>query len=253
MSGLANYQRAFSDWLFKGDASELSNWVDQPERLVIYRNALIKNCVTTLSQCYQGFVELVSQEQAERLFKSFASTSLPKTGSLVHYGDEFPEWLLAKNLVDSPLTHSFAVLDRAYYRVLVAENNPMLDATKVNDLIASGEDPAQLELHVTAELLQLPNGHLKAWQNRRGSKNPETDGSEYVLLWRRDDQVYNELIPQQAFLFLSALRSQHTIAAALNDSTLGMDEQQLTTFFAWLLERQLLSLGATFQGENDDR
>jgi len=140
------------------------------------------------------------------------------------------------------------VLEQAWLQALNESSEGVLTLETVQDLIARGEDLAELPLQLidSSRVIELDYDILPLWSQLRFGEVTEGQQIEVqtntVIFWQRDLQVQAKQLMEAEAVFMKSLKQNESFDAATSKA-LDMDENfDVSTLFAELLNAQLLKL-----------
>jgi len=139
-------------------------------------------------------------------------------------------------------------LEQAWLQALNESSEGVLTLETVQDLIARGEDLAELPLQLidSSRVIDLDYDILPLWSQLRFGEVTEGQQIEVqtntVIFWQRDLQVQAKQLMEAEAVFMKSLKQNESFDAATSKA-LDMDENfDVSTLFAELLNAQLLKL-----------
>lgn len=147
-SALAEFQDAFSQALFAGDATAgnaLATLVSQPG-FAVYRNTVTKGCIDALRANYPAVARLVGEEWFRAAAAEFVRARLPEHPTLLYYGAGFGDFLRGFPLAaELSYLAQVARLDRFWTEAHAARDAEALLPDMLSTL--SPEELAETVLH----------------------------------------------------------------------------------------------------------
>lgn len=245
-------QAAFTAALFTPDAEVPDNLRKRTDgrpasrRFDVYRNNVVASLVSVLETGFSVTRALVGDAFFRAMAAEYVRANRPKTAVLFEYGASFPDFIAsfppARGV--APLADC-ARIEQARREVYHEADAAPLGAEALGSVAPDALPGCRLSLHPAIRLLALSHPAGTIWQRHQDNEVPDLsglpDGGEDVLIHRRGFDVSIRVLAQGQFLFLSALQSGETLAAAA-DAALGADPSfDLAAAMALLLETGMIA------------
>lgn len=224
MANLLSIQRNFADALRHPEArppSALlrSQGVPLARRFDVYRNNVYAGLVDALKATYPAVERLVGCEFFKAVARAFLDERLPSRGTLINYGDGFPEFLdrfePARAL---PYLADVARLELAWLRAYHAADAEPLAAGALTQVALERVDDLSFDLHPSMQLLSSPFPIAEIWRsNRDDAEVAPIDlsvGGDDLIVFRPHAEVFVANVTGGEMQFLRALRNGLPLARA---------------------------------------
>jgi len=250
---LAELQNDFMNHVLSGDraieACVKSNGLPATQRMQIYRHIVENTLLEALQTSYPAILLLVGEPffalAADRYLRRYP----PKTGNLQDYGAQFPALLSEMEEADSiAYLPDVARLEWArQLSFLAADEQPIAPSDIAYRLQNAGDQPMQMILHPSVQLLISPHPVFDIWhycmQASEESLHLDEHGQS-VLLWRdhaQHAQIAMQRMDAPATAFLAAVLSGmdmgHAFAEVRAQGHVDFDLSELLPF---LVANQLI-------------
>ncbi len=223
MTALARFQDAFAAALAPGaqDVDPLvASLVAQPA-FAVYRNTVAKGCIDALQANFPAVTRLVGEEWMRAAAAVFAARVLPRSPSMLEYGEEFPDFLDGFEPAASlPYLGAVARLDRLWTAAHVSADGPVLSREAFPGLDPESLGEARLVPHPAARWAwhpELPIFTLWSRNREEGDADGDFDWrGEGALVTRPADAVRWMGVDEAACAFLDACARGQPVAGALD-------------------------------------
>lgn len=262
-----HYIDAFSNYLRSGDASAMERFCKNSEdikRLAVYRNGFYKGCIDALAANFPVCQTLLASDNFRNIARLYVDHSPPEQGTLVGYGNTFPEFLTAfmaeqqgADKLSLPLFNTsinlfdIACLDYAWLMSLMsADSEKTLTAENVTALMEQGSDltKAYVTLNASVLLLQVSSGSLSEWVALKTDKNEalqktQASAAGFVMFWRVHGAVQARALSIAEVALMQALQGKGKQLGDAFDEALAVDESfEVSDVFSACLQNGLLDI-----------
>jgi hypothetical protein len=223
MGTLARFQDAFAAALVPGGGADtdplVAGLVAQPA-FAVYRNTVAKGCIDALQANFPAIVRLVGEEWFRAAAAVFAARELPRSPSLLNYGEGFPEFLARfEPAAKLPYLGAVALLDRLWTEAHGAADAPALAREDFARLDPESLGDARLVPHPAARWAWNPDlPAYTLWSRNRAEGEPGGEiawQGEGALLTRPGGAVRWTAASRGACAFLHACARGETVDRAL--------------------------------------
>ena len=253
-SQLNKYQHDFAAYLQSGDSSFLSNIfpnADNIELASVYRNGFMRSCVNALCSNYPVIDRLVGHEYFGFLAQQYIHNNPPKTGSLVGYGEQFPEFI-SEMIEHHQLSYlaSFALLDRAWLQVYLARDDLPINPEWLQCKLAQGIDIETLNIRCiwSSRLVILDYQALSLWSELKDEGNLQQDmdliheKESSAFIWRTtDDRIQVRSLNLAETTFFEAMAQHSTLNQSMQMAQAVDAQFDIAEFFSMLLNASILA------------
>lgn len=226
MRSLSQFQSALGHAL-QGNIAAMAPWLDDaPDDtpgLVVYRNTVTRGSLDALTATFGTVVRMVGEDWFRAAAAAYLSDHRPLTPSLLHYGIDFPGWLLSfPPAQDAPYLSTIAHLDRLWWDAYFAAEAEMLDPADLSKLDAVALETTTLVLHPSVRLAGFDHNLASLWLAHRDNGGEVafeiTATPEFILIARHALEVETHLISPAEHAFLAACQRGDSIMAAASQA-----------------------------------
>ena len=226
MDSLGAFQTAL-DQALQGETSAIAPWLEAPVAetpgLSVYRNTVIRGAIDVLAATFSTVASLVGEDWFQAAAAVYAAEHRPATPSLLHYGDDFAEWLASfPPAHDTPYLPAVAHLDRLWWKAYFAAEAETLDPATLSALDANALDSTALVLHPSVQLAAFDHNLASLWVSHRdgGDRRDFEIGAapECLLIARSGLEVAASLISPSTHAFLAVCQSGGGIMTAAGNA-----------------------------------
>jgi len=259
----SDYLDSFTQFMKTGENEPLATYLEGARPigfLNVYRNGYLKASVSGLESNFPALVKFWGEDYFRQVANAYVDYAPPNSATLVGYGFEathdepnpsffeFMQTQLPEVVAQFPYVIDICRLEQAWLQVLNESSEGVLTLETVQDLIARGEDLAELPLQLvdSSRVIELDYDILPLWSQLRFGEVTEGQQIEVqtntVIFWQRDLQVQAKQLMEAEAVFMKSLKQNESFDAATSKA-LDMDENfDVSTLFAELLNAQLLKL-----------
>jgi hypothetical protein len=224
------------------------------KRFDVYRNNVRSSLIEALEQTFPAVNRLVGTEYFKAVAVIFIEHNLPRHGTLIGYGEGFPEFLEGREeLASFPYLGDVARLELAWLSAYHAADVRPLGGDDLSAVAPESVDNLVLQLHPSVHLLSPSLPVYEIWKrNLEEDVSPISLGldEEHLLIFRLQIDVTVTQIPPDVMAFLSACSAKRTIREALADSQKRNPAFDLTQTFSWFLLQGLFTAFQISEGNN---
>lgn len=228
---------------------DLTTWngSDPAQRFAVYRNNVTVSLVDALAVTFPVTEALVGREFFRAMALVYVRKSPPRSRQMLRYGDTLADFIAQFEPAASlPYLADVARLERARVDALHASDAVPLDRGTLAGLLADPGrlDQACLVLHPSVRVQRSRYAIFSLWSAHQQPELPETLDpwrAESVLIWRRDDQVWLQRIPDAEAVCLQALQRGEPLGEALAQATDRDPDFDLTPLLTLLLREDLMT------------
>lgn len=280
---LSSYIDAFADYLRTGDASGMNDFCvnnDHLKRMAVYRNGFYKGCVDALSANFPMCEKSIGSEKFKRIAAAYVDHYPPETGTLVGYGQSFPdflsEFIVELGLQPDALKLSSALIDLARLdyawltSLMSADAKQVLTAEKIAWLVEQGQDFTQavVTLNASVAWLRVNPGTLNQWIALKTNSTEaesldstvegvfksigELEREENVLsvdtamFWRVQGAVQARALSAPEVSLMQKLQGDGAVLERAFDAALALDPGfDVSDVFAACLQNEILEIDMT--------
>ncbi len=249
MANLLTTQRNFADALRHPEARPphallRSAGVPLARRFDVYRNNVYAGLVDALKATYPAVERLVGCEFFKATARVFLDEKLPSRGTLIGYGEGFPEFLdrfePARAL---PYLADVARLELAWLAAYHAADAEPLAAAALGDVAPERVEELSFDLHPSMQLLSSSYPVSEIWRsNRDDAEVAPVDlaaGGENLVVFRPHADVFVANVPGGEMQFLRALRDGLPLGRAAEVGAYADKSFDLAAALAASIERGL--------------
>ncbi len=217
-------QQRFSTALFEASLPPPSEVVDAGavtagQRFNVYRNNIHVSLIEALAQSFPVVQQLVGEEFFAAMARVFVKSHLPESPVLLHYGQEFPEFIHAFEPANSlPYLPDVARLELARRRAYHAADAASLQPDSLLDCAEADVPRLSFDLHPSLELVDSQWPIITLWEAHSDGERTELlelqDEGEDALVMRPADAVKVHRLPPGGLVFLRSLQAADTLGAA---------------------------------------
>jgi hypothetical protein len=230
MHSLAAFQSALGEAL-QGETSAIASWLETPltdtPGLSVYRNTVARGSIDVLAAAFSTVVNLVGEDWFRAAAAIYVAEHRPSTPSLLHYGDDFADWLASfPPAQDTPYLSAVAQLDRLWWDSYFAAEAERLDPAVLLQLDAPALQSTSIVLHPSVRLAAFDHNLASLWLARRDVGQPSefeiAAEPETILIARKGLDVASALVSPADHAFLAACQDGASIMTAASRA-LAMD------------------------------
>ena len=230
MRSLAAFQSALGEAL-QGETSAIAPWLETPlsdtPGLSVYRNTVTRGSIDVLAGAFSTVVGLVGEDWFRAAAAIYVTDHPPSMPSLLHYGDDFADWLASfPPAQDTPYLSAVAQLDRLWWDAYFAAEAERLDLTVLPQLDVAALQSTALVLHPSVRLAAFDYNLASLWLAHRNNGQPGefeiAAEPEAILMVRNGLDVASSLTSAADHAFLAACQDGESIMTAASHA-LAMD------------------------------
>lgn len=248
---LALFYESFADFFATGDAKKISSFIDQDTRnysekiLLVYRNGYFKSSIDALKKTFEVTLKVLGNEVFSAIARAYVLQYPPRQGSLVRYGEQFPEFLLAQH--SKLYIGALAKLDQAWINTLNARQVVGLTAERVTELNDQGYDIFDLNVALTDKgcLIELEFQVFELWEKIKYVEditaiNDVPHDTNSILLWQNDNKVNARMLLAEEAEFFNQIALKKTLGESATHVQNLYPNANIIELFSNLLENGLL-------------
>ena len=238
-----SFQAAFAQALFDPDAATdpaVRQLIGQPA-FAVYRNTVMKGCLDALEANFPAVARLVGSDWFRAAAALHAAASPPRDGRLLHYGEDFADFLQRfEPAADLPYLPDVARLDALWREVHGAPDAAPLDAARLSRLAPERLASLSLRPHPAARWAWFAEQPIYSiWSRNRGTGHEADEElawhGEGALLTRPADAVAWHPIDRAGCAFLDACASGLPLGEAAEQALTLDADCDLATMLQTLL------------------
>ncbi len=238
------FHAAFVRALLQETAASPAAVLSEQPGFAVYRNTVMAGCIDALASNYPTVYQLVGADCFQHVAKSFARTCPPSSGTLAHYGAEFPAFLGSLDIFTA-LTYlpGVATLDRFWTEAHLSADAAVLQPADLAPLTPEQLTGSCLVPHPCTRWAVFESVPAYTVWRRHREHLPLDDELDWrgegALLTRRGGVVTWTGISSDAAAFLTSCSAGRSVASAMEEaaSTRPVDDASV-----WLPE--LIRAGA---------
>lgn len=231
-------EQEFADRLLAKTAPPLSR------RFSVYRNNLFVSLVDALIARYPAVQTAVGAEFFAAMARDFVADHLPDTPLMMHYGDDFPDYLESfAPLTDYPWIADVARVERAITRIYHAADSHGLTSHDLAAIQVLDVGALTFQLIDALTLVNAPSPVVTLWEMNTGQiKLHDVDDMppEIALIYRPDLVVRVKALTASEAAFISALRKGVAVGAAFEAIVTKDVDFDLTPILNILIHEKLI-------------
>lgn len=226
---LKDYQELFSQAALQGAESEgyprllrtltPGGTLTEPDAIDVYGNGVIVRLTEALGETFEAVWWVCGDEDFFALAKHFIQAQPSTTYNLSKYGKEFPEFLdEVLPFPDLPFLGNLARFEWTFKDLFHTGQHDSVHS----DLIQSLTEDASIRFRFgrAVRLFSSPHAVYDLWKLRgtehEGKPPVEWDRTQYLLMYKKDRQIYVNEISEAEFRVLNTLGEGQTIETALH-------------------------------------
>tara|TARA_R110002074_G_scaffold1719_1_gene10032 strand:- start:82 stop:864 length:783 start_codon:yes stop_codon:yes gene_type:complete len=227
MHELRQTLQSFSDALLGSRGAlpsifEHSGGLDIGKRFDVYRNNVRSSLIDALRQTFPIVERLVGPDYFKTVAVIFIEGHLPRQGTLIGYGEGFPEFLETRpELAPYRYLGDVARLELLWLSAYHAADAHALSGDELSAVAPEDVSDLILHLHPSVQLLSPQLPVYEIWQKNLNEDLSPTSvelGEEHLLVFRPRIDVIVAPIAPDAMAFLVACNAQKTMADAFSES-----------------------------------
>ena len=236
-------QRGFAESIFS-DTAPIPATVCQgtgeayASRFSVYRNNVFASLIGAIAARYPVVRKLLWEETFNQVAHLYVTTEPPRSPVLLHYGDNFPEFLrrLGQSASASYVA-DVAELEAARTRAYHAADIKTVSSDTFRSLRPDRIPYLRIAMHPSVCLLKSEFPIVSVWEaNRQANDNrPRLWEAECALVARPRSQVEMWRLPLGTYEFFSALMYRCTVGEAVSRAMSNTPNLDLTECFSALL------------------
>lgn len=188
------------------------------KRFAVYRNNVMVGLVDALQARFPVTCRLVGEEFFRAMARVFAGARQPRTPLLMHYGDDFPDFIDGfEPAATVPYLADVARLERGWSQ---AYDSPEASPLSVDALAGHRSEAlmrSRLQLHPSLRLLRSPYPVASIWSAHQAAGDfvpPPVWEAEDILIVRPQAEVIVHRLPPDGYEFIAALAEGASVQAA---------------------------------------
>lgn len=195
----------------------------------VYQNDYRARLQEVLGDNYEACWFVLGDEDFLNYSYEYVEANPSSFTNLLHYGDDFPEFL-AKKAHDVSFIKDLAEFERAFWHLFHQK-----------DCLLSFDPQKYGEAIFEQRLKLIPNSYFlfesdvelsQLWQMRKGDVDKsfnEIQNKEYTLLYKNHERVQIQILSEGLYLLLRNLEKSQTILEAVE----GIEEEKLSDPAIW--------------------
>jgi hypothetical protein len=230
-------QRSFADAILSDDAPipstiQLASGPATASRFGVYRNNVLFGLMNALAARYPVTRNLLWPETFDGAARLFVALHPPRSPVLLHYGDDFPQFL--RHIGVGPSTDyvaDIAALETARVRAYHAVDSVPLSADAFAAIAPNALPGARFKLHPSLSLVRSRFPIVSAWEAGRHGGDVDLWKPESALVVRPDLNVAVWRLPPGGYEFFEKLAEGGTIAQAAGEASACAAQFDLAPIF----------------------
>ena len=216
------------------------------DRLSVYRNNIFSNLTEILASSFPGVQALVGVEFFRFAASQFIRAHLPVAAALMHYGDEFPNFLAQMAEAASlPYLPDLARLEWSLNEAYHAPSQPPLSPEQLQ-AAAEGRADDAITLRASSKLFASDYPVEAIWLFAKSAgqgQAPSLDlAGNHLLLYRKQWQVARHALSRAEYVFLSALAMRQGLEQSISMAQAEDTQFDPARFLQFLLREEILSI-----------
>jgi len=187
-------------------------------RFAVYRNNVAVALIGSLEARYPVVRRLVGDDFFRAMAGAFVAAEKPRSPTLVHYGDGFPEFVAGFPAAAAvPCLADVARLENAWVEAYHAAEADALGLDALATIAPEALEALRFRPHPAARLLSFAHPAASIWAASQGESEPrppEIWSAEEALVARPGADVAVRVLPPGGFAFAAALFSGASLGAA---------------------------------------
>jgi hypothetical protein len=187
-------------------------------RFAVYRNNVAVALIGSLEARYPVVRRLVGDDFFRAMAGAFVAAEKPRSPTLVHYGDGFPEFVAGfPPAAAVPCLADVARLENAWVEAYHAAEADALGLDALATIAPEALEALRFRPHPAARLLSFAHPAASIWAASQGESEPrppEIWSAEEALVARPGADVAVRVLPPGGFAFAAALFSGASLGAA---------------------------------------
>ena len=235
MTRLPETQRAFFDWLLRGDTRirrqiSTSGRADIDTRLAIYANAYRLRLQEALQDTFPALHTLLGDERFRQLGMDYLQASPSEHFSIRYFGHHLARFLAqSPTLADNPLLGEMAAFEWALRDAFDAADGSVATAETLRAIPATHWPDMRIDLHASVRRLDLGWNVPQLWQAIDQASEPVAPESLPApiswLIWRKDLKTYYRSMAVDEASLIDACLQHATFAELCAALCEWVDEQ----------------------------
>ena len=216
------------------------------ERLAIYRNTMFVSLKQVLFERFETVTKLVGDDFMRQLCHAFIKKSPPRQGSLLFYGEAFPNFIkTAEGTKELGFVTDMAALEWQMHQSFHSADERTYTPAHISELNfeAFVEQPLKLAKHM--RLCRSNFAIYDIWKMAQDeTQQPKSiHKSQNILIYRDAETLDAHLMEiDDAFAcLLTELQTGHPLSVASEKAAATMENFNLQSAFEALFEKQLIS------------
>jgi hypothetical protein len=185
------------------------------KRFAVYRNNVMVGLVDALQARFPVTFRLVGEQFFRAMARVFAGARQPRTPLLMHYGDDFPDFIAGFGPAASvPYLADVARLERAWSDAYHAPEASPLPVAALASQRPEGLARSRLRLHPSLRLLRSTYPIATIWSAHQTTGEiipPQSWEAEDVLIVRPQAKVMVHRLPPDGYEFIAALAAGSSV------------------------------------------
>lgn len=230
-------ERCFADAILSDDAPipstiQIASGPATASRFGVYRNNVLFSLMKALASRYPVTRNLLWPETFDGAARLFVAQHPPRPPVLLHYGDDFPQFLRRIGIGPSAdYIADIAALETARVRAYHAVDSVPLSAEAFAAIAPEALPNTRFTLHPSLSLVRSRFPIVSAWEAARHGGDVELWKPEAALVVRPDCDVMVWRLPPGGYEFFEKLAEGGTIAEAAGEAAACAAEFDLAPIF----------------------
>lgn len=192
--------------------------VTDRKRFAVYRNNVMVGLVDTLQARFPVTCRLVGEEFFRAMARVFAGARQPRTPLLMHYGDDFPDFIDGFEPAASvPYLADVARLERGWSQAYDSAEASPLSVDALAGQRSEALMKSRLRLHPSLRLLRSPHPVASIWSAHQTAGDvapPPAWEAEDIVIVRPQAEVIVRRLPPDGYEFIAALAEGASVQTA---------------------------------------
>ncbi len=209
-----------------------------PDSLEVYRRGFIVRLTEALGDMYESVWWVSGDEDFFRLAKIFILSQPSHTYNLSSYGHEFPEFLEKERpFPDFPFLPDLARFEWLFKNIFHTQQHESVSQESIQHNISQGGN-IFFKFGSSVHVFSARFAVYDIWK-LRGTCHDEApsiewDREQYLLLYKKDDQIFVNELDHVEYTVLQQLLDGSTLEESLNSAATqfpDLDQQQISKLF----------------------
>ncbi|MFY0614890.1 MAG: putative DNA-binding domain-containing protein [Hyphomicrobiaceae bacterium] len=199
-------------------------------RFNVYRNNTAVSLTEAIADSYPVVRELVGDEFFTALARAYTDDNVPVSPVLIHYGDQFPDFISGFKQLDSlPFLADVARVEWSWVQAYHAADQTCINADALQSIDPDALNDARLELHPSVHLPQSDWPAISIWSAHQIAAQDErqealgniAQAGECGLIVRPEFEVNVQLVQPAIAQLLASFRDGATLGDAADQLEAG--------------------------------